>query len=1028
MRARAGALHTLLLAFAALAGACGPSQAPEPEARPLPHAAAPARPVERKFPLQPGISAPRRLAAGEVHVYEIDLAEDSYLHLSFEQRGVDLVAAVFAPGRRLFVVDSLNRDQGPEEVRLVAGPRGRYRFEVVAGPGAAPGEYQVHLREPRPPGDLERSLAGADRAFHEARGIEGDPARRWEAEAKLERAIRLYGEAGDVWHQACAVIRLADLYGATSRRREALGLYSRGQRLFEQAGDLHLSIVSFNEMGTYAVALSDFEGAADWFRLALGLARKRGEIHQQAAALHNLGTLLQLQGRPWAALASFREALGLWQVQEGSGPRGHEAETLTGIGWVYATTGDWRRAADAHGRALHIRNRLGDRRSQSVSLTQIGAVWLLADPGQALPYFEKALELQKEFGGAAEKAATLNGLGLSLRSLGRYGEAAAAFRKALGLQQGLPDPGGESITWTNLGWTWLAQTRPGEALKSFEQGVGLARQTRNPMAEARALQGMAAAELARGNLTLAQRRGEEALGIVESLRAAVLRPDLQASYLAANESAYSLLIRILMARHRREPGGGFDLQALSRSEQARSRVLLDSIRESRETVAGVPAELLERRRFLLAEVGAQDERRRRTDTTPSEAAGFERALAESLDRLSEVETEVRQAHREDRGAGPPSFAVKGLQRLLDRDTLFLEYHLGTPHSDLWVVSADGVQSFELPGTEALDPLLRSAWERLAGREAPGEAASGSPLLALSRHLLGPVASQLAGKRLVVAADGALQYIPLAALPHPTRGGEPLVLHNEIVSMPSLAVLAELRHRKRERPPAPRSLATLADAVFDASDERLWGARPEGGDVLWQPEFLPRLRQTRKEAEAITSLLPEGQAFTALDFEASRELVMSGRLSGFSILHIATHGLQRMDPPELSALALSRFDSKGIPQDGYLRVTDIMGLGLSADLVVLSACETALGREVRGEGLAGLPQAFLGAGAQRVLVSLWQVEDESTAELMTQFYRRLLVERFPPGKALREAQLAVRAQPRWSSPRYWAGFVLQGDWR
>jgi CHAT domain-containing protein len=196
----------------------------------------------------------------------------------------------------------------------------------------------------------------------------------------------------------------------------------------------------------------------------------------------------------------------------------------------------------------------------------------------------------------------------------------------------------------------------------------------------------------------------------------------------------------------------------------------------------------------------------------------------------------------------------------------------------------------------------------------------------------------------------------------------------------------------------------------------------------QDLFLPRLPQSRKEAVAIAALLPPGRAFQALDFAASRELVTGGRLSRFRILHIATHGLLRQDHPELSALVLSRFDKAGRPWDGYLRVPDIAGLSLPADLVVLSACETALGREMAGEGMEGLPQAFFTAGASRVLVSLWQVEESSTAALMETFYRGLLHKHLPAARALREAQLAIRAQPRWSAPRFWAGFVLEGDWR
>src|SRR5436305_208902 len=188
----------------------------------------------------------------------------------------------------------------------------------------------------------------------------------------------------------------------------------------------------------------------------------------------------------------------------------------------------------------------------------------------------------------------------------------------------------------------------------------------------------------------------------------------------------------------------------------------------------------------------------------------------------------------------------------------------------------------------------------------------------------------------------------------------------------------------------------------------------------------RLPRTRDEVAAIAALLPAGQAFTVLGFAASRDLALSGRLSRFRALHFATHGVSSLDHPELSSLVLSRFDAQGRPRDGYLRAADLAALDLPADLVVLSARGTALGRETPGEGVVGLPQAFFRAGATRVVVTLWPVEEESTAALMAAFYRRLLRDHLPPGRALREAQLAVRGEPRWREARYWAGFVLLGD--
>lgn len=935
---------------------------------------------------------------------------------------------VFAPGpRRLYRIDSPNRDQGPEDLHLVAATPGAYRFEIATN-GATPGTYKPKLRAVRTPTETDRSQAAGDRAFYEAKEIESDPARFWETVAKYERSIRFFQEAGDRFHEAYAYLRLARVQARTARNREALDLFSRAEKLFRDIGAVHFHILALNEKGLCAQVLGDFERGEAAFRSAIGLASRAGEIKDEAASHHNLGNLLQSQGRSWEALGHFREALALWRRQDGAEARMNEAETLTSLGWVYQSAGDWQRALDAHERALHLRNGLGDAGLRSISLTQIGSIWLSIDPRRALPYLKRARALQQGIPGTNE-AATLTGLGLAYRRLGLYGQAQSAYRRALDLYTTPPDFGGQGILWTNLGMVSLELSQPAEARQRFEKGLRLARQTRNPMAEARAFLGLAAAESQRGNDILAQRRAEESLAIVESLRSAIPRTDLQTSYLAANESSYDLLIRILMDRHRRQPGGGFDLQALSRSEQSRARGLIDALRESRqaeETAPAAPPELLARRRSLLEEVGVIDGRRRRPDLAPAEVAAAEKALAEALDQLSEVEASIRRHRLGQAPQSPPPDSLEAHRALLEPDTLLLQYHLGDRRSYLWAISAAGVQSFELPDLQSLEPLLRSTYAELSGTAGPG-GPEASRALQLSRILLGPLAGHLRGKRLLIAADGLQRSIPFAALPSPIGNHQPLLLENEVVSIPSLTVVAELRDRSTSRQPAPRTLKIWADPVFDASDERL--ARtpaPQERDEN-QDEFLTRLILSRDEAEAIARLLPAPRPPIALDFEASRDLVLTDNLSDYRILHFATHGILRTDHPELSSLVLSRFDPQGNPRNGYLRVPDLTGLRLRADLVVLSACETAFGQRATGAERIGLPEAFLAAGARRVLASLWHVEEESTAALMEHFYQHL-IDGLPAPKALREAQLAIRAQPRWRAPRYWAGFVLLGDWK
>jgi CHAT domain-containing protein len=325
-------------------------------------------------------------------------------------------------------------------------------------------------------------------------------------------------------------------------------------------------------------------------------------------------------------------------------------------------------------------------------------------------------------------------------------------------------------------------------------------------------------------------------------------------------------------------------------------------------------------------------------------------------------------------------------------------------------------------------------------------------------LLGQIASEIEGKRLLIVGDGVLQYVPFAALPKPVNAnstaavGEPLIASNEIVSLPSASTLAILRREEMARPnrkPYAKTVVVFADPVFDTDDNRVSAI---GGQVkkpdsnappadmqstvlrsaneagLTSRGGLRRLVRSKDEAEAIRNTAANGQATIAMSFDASRERVMAGNFAEYRIVHFATHGLLNEENPELSGVVLSLVDQQGNQQNGFLRLHEIFNLNLPVEMVVLSACQTGLGKKIKGEGLVGLTRGFMYAGAPRVVASLWSVDDRATAELMGIFYRKMLREGLSPAAALRQAQNELRQQERWLSPVYWAGFALQGEWR
>ena len=541
-----------------------------------------------------------------------------------------------------------------------------------------------------------------------------------------------------------------------------------------------------------------------------------------------------------------------------------------------------------------------------------------------------------------------------------------------------------------------------------------------------------------------------------------------------------------MRRHQAEPTKGFDALAVEVGERQRARSLLDLLTEANTDLRqSVDPTLLERERALAKQLN--DKAQLKT-STPEEAGALKNEISQLENDYERAQVAIRNASPHYAALTQPQpLKLKEIQAQLDADTLLLEYSLGEERSYLWAITKDSLTSYELPKGELIEKDARAVYELLTARstsnrgETPSQrqarisdAETKLPAAAgeLSQAILAPVAAQLGNKRLVIVADGALQYIPFAMLPEPsvvsgqlstaknngprtTDNGQPLIVKHEVVSLPSASALAIQRSELAGRQPAPKMLAVIADPVFDRSDSRFTTPAAETGDkaqtrtingddarsiehlaekpgdksaVTTIRMVIPRLPFTRQEANQLMALAPKGSSFSAIDFQASRATALDPALGRYRYIHIATHGLLDTERPGLSALVFSMVDAEGKPQNGFLRANDIYNLKLPAELVVLSACQTGLGKDIKGEGLVGLTRGFMYAGAARVVVSLWNVNDKATADLMTKFYEKMLKQGQPPAAALRAAQVEMWNQKQWQSPYYWAAFTMQGEWR
>ncbi len=992
--------------------------------------------------LAPGRPVEAELEGNEVRAHPLELAAGTFVRIAVDQIGIDVVARLRDPrGAELIRFDRMTGTARPEHVLWIAEEAGHHTLEIEAfGGRERSGRYRVRLEELRPATGDDRRRLDAELLF-----AEGDALRRRPGEAdwllaaaRLEEAVEVWRKLGDRARQADGLYRLGlaretfDPERASAAFEETVALLDDGADAWQKAAALHW-------LGHLHDRLGELERALGLYRRALPLRRRSGDARGEAHTLNNLGLTCQKLGEIPEALEHYRLALALYRRL---GDARREALALHNLGKSYLSAGLVSEARDSLVQALDLRRRLGDLRGEASTLSAIGQTHAReSDLERALGTHRQAFELSRRAGDRLGEAVALSDTALTHHQRGESEAALETFERALEVFRELGHRQNAANTRLNLGWVLDAAGRGREAMDHYRQALEVFESSHQRHGMITALHLMAVADRRRGELTAARAHLESALAEIERLRSRPHSPALRTAYFASKHGTFEAYVDLLMELHRRQPEAGHDAEALAASERARARSQLDALTESgADLTRGVDASLRQRERELEDRIEALEIRRldlAETGADASELAEMERRLRDLFLAHDRVQGEIRRASPRYAALTQPRplspVEIRG--RVVDAETLLLEYDLGEERSYLWAVTPEAVRSFELPPRVEVEKTARRAYRLLSSSNlTTTRVQTALTLETLSATVLAPAAELLAGKRLLVVADGALQYVPFGALPAPgSDDAEPLAEAHEVVSVPSASTLDALRRQLAGRPAPAGTVAVVADPVFGLDDPRFGEAlperRPSGARAPRpDPRRYERLAFSRQEAETILALAPADTRFAALGFEADRDTVTGGRLADYRFLHFATHGELNTAHPELSRLVLSRLDAAGRPRDGYLFAHEIYNLELAADLVVLSACQTALGAEVRGEGLLGLTQGFLYAGAASVIVSLWKVDDRATAELMGRFYRELLAEGRRPAAALRAAQASIRREKRWRDPYYWAGFVLQGEWR
>lgn len=863
----------------------------------------------------------------------------------------------------------------------------------------------------------QAGIAAALRNLGGASGVQGKFDKALEY---FRRAAAVYETLGDDGGLANALRGIGNVESTFGNYEKSIQAFRRSLALFEKTGDKAGQAGINSSLNVVYQSVGDFERALENGNRALALAREIGNKNSLGQALSNLANLMNSRGDYRSALQYNEEALQLFEQQDIAE---RVALTLNNIGSIYLAQRDYAVAEDYFRRGLEVRERIGDKDGIARSNATLGSLKMLqGDLAAALDFLKRAAEIRRnESSDPSHLAEILKTTGDVYFQTGDLRQAAQNYERALTLAESV---GGRETTANILVSAARLNLVNGEreaATAKINRAVEIASPLglREILWEAQTLAGDIA--LAANDKTRARQNFEAAIKTIEDARLLVAGGEREQQKFFENKlKPYHSIIELLVGENKFE-------EAFLYAERAKARVLLDVLQTGRAqpnkamTAAEQAQETKLRNQIAAANAQMQTEAGREKPDA-ARLAELQKQLSKTRAALDSFTTLLYVAHPELKlQRGEANVAdLAGLNKLLpDANTALLEYVVTEKRTFVFVLTKDkakpNLQIFSIEtGREELTKTVSAFREKLAKRDVR----FGDGAKKIYNLLLAPVAKQITGKnRLIISPDAALWELPFQAL---VDNQNKYVVETAAVSYaPSLSVLTEIVNRRSAQPTESTLLAFGNPAFKTANSIDEKTARP----VLINKNFAD-LPDAEKQVEALFALYGAKKSKIFIGTKAT-ESEFKKSAGGFSILHLATHGVLDDANPLYSYVLLASSDDK---EDGRLEAREIMQMNLNANLVVLSACETARGRIGQGEGLIGLSWSFFVAGSPTTIASQWKVESASTTETMLGFYRRIQTDSKPISKAeaLRQSSLALLKNEKYAHPFYWAGFVLLGD--
>ena len=819
---------------------------------------------------------------------------------------------------------------------------------------------------------------------------------------------------------------------------KAITFYEKSIEIRKAIGD-HVNIgKTLPRIAMAYERLGELDLAARNYREAAEVNRAVGDADRTANELYNAAVPLKNSGRFLEAVECLSEALSIW---EELGNQEKIGDSHNVLGNVYRRIGEFDAALEHYQKMQSIMEEIGDLEGLANGLSNLGL--LFEHTGRyerAAETIEKALAIHRDFGDPVRVLNDLTQLGYVYRDLGDYEKSNSHTREALGVNIKVKDQRLQAVNLGNLANTENYQGKFEEAQNHYREALEITKTLNSPEITWPIFLGLGDNYERQGQYEEAMSYYQEALSMIETLRGTLMSEQFKSSFFAERHFVYESIVHLLNKLYHSRGEGRYAEQAFRLAERGKARSFLDLLAESLSRVrGGIDKELLEKQDAYLE---ALTKLRQELELASLDGVDTER-IAGLKEDLQSKEGEYLLFRQDIKDKYPryydlqfpaPVNLASVQQNLLDRNAVLLEYFLGDSSSALWAVTNKKAELYRLPGRKDLQEqveVLRYQFKNpYTGRIEDLVQASHR----LFMTILEPAKEFLRrGKTLIIIPDGILHYLPFEALVSELpEDGESLAYHSlqylvnshPIVYGHSASVMSKLSLNRGLREfPEGKTFVAFGDPVFGKETKTLDGILSTRGGSR---AGLSRLPHSGDEVRRIAELFGEEAAGVYIREDATEANVKEeGNLEDVRYVHFATHGIINEKQPDFSGLVMTQNENPD--QDGFLEAAEIFNLKLNADLVTLSACESGLGRMIRGEGLVGLTRAFMYAGTPTVLVSLWSVYDRSTSELMVAFYDKLVNDKHNKAEALRAAQLSMIDGEVFSHPFYWAPFVLVGDW-